>query len=757
MDFKGVIGTIFILGYSNVVWSQTKGKIVDTKQQPIEGATVVMQLPDSTYLGVTISTADGTFILEPEPESYQLIVQHLLYQTRLVKGQSSDAGIIVLEPKDYNLEGVVIKGEKPLVKVENGWLGYNLSVLSQKQAVNNAYEAITKLPGVQENNGALSLAGSSSLTIVMNGKPTTMAAEQLETLLRNTPVERVEKAEVMYSAPPELHVRGAVINVVMKRSNDYSFQGELSTYYQNKYFSSGGANGNFRLSTPKVTLDVMYGADNIKTLEYTNLLSRHILSDKVYEITQNEKLSSKSWMHNVRTALEYNITEKNHLNVAYTGSFTPAEHNRSIADGSFQQSNLDKFTDKKMYNIAVQYSSGFGLEVGGDYTRYTSDNNQIMFTRLVDNTENTYTLTGGQRINRYSVFADQKHNLANNWSIGYGLSYSYAKDFDFQTYDNVTGNIKPENTEAWLDEQTTSFYFSLSRNWASGTSFSVSATGEYYTIGNYHKWAVYPQASLTYMKSPKHIFQLSLSTDKTYPSYWDMQSSVTYLNGYSELQGTPGLRPMTNYNLNGTYILKQKYIFGLFYTHTSDYFAQSPYQDTDRLALIYKNTNWNYMRMTGANLILPFSIRNWYDARLTLAGMQARQKCNRFFDIPFDRKKWMFVGTLDNTFKISKNLSFELTGNIQTPFIQGTLNLAGSFNLTAGMKWNFAKDKCLLTVRCSDIFNSSMPNMKVRFKGQHLDMNTGFYTRTVSLNFIYRFGGYKKQEVKGVDTSRFGH
>lgn len=757
MDFKGVIGTIFILGYSNVVWSQTKGKIVDTKQQPIEGATVVMQLPDSTYLGVTISTADGTFILEPEPESYQLIVQHLLYQTRLVKGQSSDAGIIVLEPKDYNLEGVVIKGEKPLVKVENGWLGYNLSVLSQKQAVNNAYEAITKLPGVQENNGALSLAGSSSLTIVMNGKPTTMAAEQLETLLRNTPVERVEKAEVMYSAPPELHVRGAVINVVMKRSNDYSFQGELSTYYQNKYFSSGGANGNFRLSTPKVTLDVMYGADNIKTLEYTNLLSRHTLSDKVYEITQNEKLSSKSWMHNVRTALEYNITEKNHLNVAYTGSFTPAEHNRSIADGSFQQSNLDKFTDKKMYNIAVQYSSGFGLEVGGDYTRYTSDNNQIMFTRLVDNTENTYTLTGGQRINRYSVFADQKHNLANNWSIGYGLSYRYAKDFDFQTYDNVTGNIKPENTEAWLDEQTTSFYFSLSRNWASGTSFSVSATGEYYTIGNYHKWAVYPQASLTYMKSPKHIFQLSLSTDKTYPSYWDMQSSVTYLNGYSELQGTPGLRPMTNYNLNGTYILKQKYIFGLFYTHTSDYFAQSPYQDTDRLALIYKNTNWNYMRMIGANLILPFSIRNWYDARLTLAGMQARQKCNRFFDIPFDRKKWMFVGTLDNTFKISKNLSFELTGNIQTPFIQGTLNLAGSFNLTAGMKWNFAKDKCLLTVRCSDIFNSSMPNMKVRFKGQHLDMNTGFYTRTVSLNFIYRFGGYKKQEVKGVDTSRFGH
>jgi hypothetical protein len=47
--------------------------------------------------------------------------------------------------------------------------------------------------------------------------------------------------------------------------------------------------------------------------------------------------------------------------------------------------------------------------------------------------------------------------------------------------------------------------------------------------------------------------------------------------------------------------------------------------------------------------------------------------------------------------------------------------------------------------------------MKVRFKGQYLDMNSSFYTRTASLNFTYRFGGYKKLEVKEVDTSRFGH
>ena len=416
---KKIMILILFLGNIGISQAQTiTGKIINDDQQPVEGATIIMQLPDSTYIDAAVSVHDGSFVLEHETDSYILIIQHILYHTKQVKGQTTDAGIITLEQKDYNLDEVVIKGERPLVKVKNGRLDYDLSVLSEKQAVNNVYEAITKLPGVQENNGRLSLAGASSLTIVMNGKPTTMTSEQLETLLRNTPVNRVEKAEVMYSAPPELHVHGAVINIITKHSFNDSFQGELSTNYQNIYFNSGGANGNFRMSTQKITLDIMYGADNIKTMEYTDLFSRHTLSDNVYEITQNEKLSSKSWMHNIRTALEYNINKKNHLNFAYTGSFTPNGHNRSIANGSFQQSYLDKYTNNMMNNITVQYRSGIGLDIGGDYTRYISNNNQTMFTRLSDKSENSYTLVGGQRINRYSIYADQKHNLTNNWDIG---------------------------------------------------------------------------------------------------------------------------------------------------------------------------------------------------------------------------------------------------------------------------------------------------------------------------------------------------
>lgn len=752
-----VISYIVVSSFQIAVWGQTiNGKIIDSEQRPIEGATIVLQTVDFIYIDASISNADGIFTLNGQQEKYRLIIQHLLFHTKQVTGNGKNAGTIQLQPQDYALDEVVVKAERPFVKVENGRLGYNLAVLSEKQVVNNAYEALMRLPGVQESKGTLTLAGAGNLTVILNGKPTTMDVGQLETLLRNTPVSRVEKAEVMYSAPPEYHVRGAVINVVLKRSNDYSFQGEVSADYKNQYFNSGGMKGNFRLSTPKMAFDVMYGANDVMNMEYIDFDSRHTLKNERYDISQNEQLRSKYWNHNFRTAFEYNFNDNHTINVVYTGSYSPDQHNSSETTGNYQTSNVDKYLDTQMNNVTLQYHSGFGFEIGGDYTHYTSDNHQSLYADYQDGRQSSFSMVGGQRIDRYSIYADQKHSLSKGWSLGYGASYRFAKDRDFQTYDKVVGDIHTQNMYSDLKEQTANFYVSLRKNYETGVSFSVSATGEYYTIGNYHKWAVYPQASLTYFKTPKHTFQFSLSTDKTYPSYWDMQSSVSYLNGYTELWGTPGLKPMTNYNLNGSYILKQKYIFNLFFMHTPDYFIQTPYQSTDRLALIYKNTNWNYMQLWGVNIILPFKTGNWLDSRLTVAGMQMRQRCDDFFDIPFNRKKWVFSAMLDNTFKVNKNLAFELMGNVQTPVIQGTFDIESIFNFTAGLKWSFANDRMSFSARCNDILNTGMPKTKVRFKGQDLDMNSAFYSRAFTLNLSYRFGGYKKKNLKEVDTSRFG-
>lgn len=99
-------------------------------------------------------------------------------------------------------------------------------------------------------------------------------------------------------------------------------------------------------------------------MEYIDLDSKHTLNDELHNIIQNEQLRSKYWNHDLRAAFEYNFNDKNNINIAYTGSYTPDQHNNSRTSGNYQTSNVDKYIDNQMHNITLQYHSGFGLEIG---------------------------------------------------------------------------------------------------------------------------------------------------------------------------------------------------------------------------------------------------------------------------------------------------------------------------------------------------------------------------------------------------------
>ena len=73
------IGILLLFCVVSLQAQNVTGKIIDSKQQPVDGATVILQTLDSIYISATISNADGIFILNNQPEEYRLIVQHLLY------------------------------------------------------------------------------------------------------------------------------------------------------------------------------------------------------------------------------------------------------------------------------------------------------------------------------------------------------------------------------------------------------------------------------------------------------------------------------------------------------------------------------------------------------------------------------------------------------------------------------------------------------------------------------------------------------
>ncbi len=171
-----------------------RGRVEDTEGRPVPGVAVVMLDADSAYVAAAASDAEGRFEIVPAVKPYRLLFQHISYELAALSGESGEAGTVTLHERSTEIGAVVVEGERPVVRIEQGRLAYDLQVVVRGKAVNNAYEALTQLPGVSERQGTLTLAGTGSVTVILNGRPTTMdAAQPRGPLLRSTPVERIEK------------------------------------------------------------------------------------------------------------------------------------------------------------------------------------------------------------------------------------------------------------------------------------------------------------------------------------------------------------------------------------------------------------------------------------------------------------------------------------------------------------------------------------------------------------------------------------
>ena len=150
-----------------------------------------------------------------------------------VWGQRSDS--LRMDSVVRSLPEVMVRGDRPVVRVDGSRLVYDMPRLVEKRAVDDAYAALQLLPGVAETDGRLTL-GSQPVTLVIDGKVSTLDAAQVAQLLRALPASRVARAEVMYTAPARMQVRGAVINVVLRQAAaGEPLQGEANLAWNQKH------------------------------------------------------------------------------------------------------------------------------------------------------------------------------------------------------------------------------------------------------------------------------------------------------------------------------------------------------------------------------------------------------------------------------------------------------------------------------------------------------------------------------------------
>ena len=778
---------LFVAG-SEMIQAQDwiHGKVVDKEEQPVDGVAVVLQTLDSIYIDAAVTDSLGTFRLNQEAgQAYRLLFQHLLYEPACKEISTAEAGTIFLKGKDYELEGVVVKAERPQVKVENGALKYDVPQLMKDKAVSNAFEVVKQIPGVIGTDDNIQLLGAGSPSIVINGQLTTMSVDQLVGLLKTIPASFVSNVEIMYNAPARYNIKGAMINVVLDKetTGNNSFQGEAGVDYLQRHYAEGKAHGNLLYSTSRLNIDFLVNGAKGRNYMGEEILARHTLKDQVTEVNQSGRGIRNGMDGTMRLGVDYTFRNDDELSAAYYLKAGKSDIER-MATTTFQalesgQSAEERFSrtyvegNSALHNVRIQYDGHAGLMAGADFTRYHSPGFQTFVDQSRETTVTDMQNNSKQNISQGALFINHSHTFETGWALNYGVHGGFTSSKTYIDYLYNKGNgyeLAPDELENNRQkEYSGNAFLEVSKDFGSHFSGTASLKAEYFKsdyISNgvkstlWNNWTLFPNATLSYMIDPMNILQLNVSSDKTYPSYWDVTPQASPINSYSVVLGNPSLKPYRSYSGQLLYILKQKYTILAFCDYVPDYFVQLPYQNTSELKNVFRFENMDYLLQFGLGVIVPFRVGEFWNSQVTLTGQRIQEKLDHFHDLSFNNEKYTGQFKMDNTFTLSKsrpNLKLDLNGYFVTGAVQGVYDLGYLYDVSSALKWQFADDRATLILKCNNIFRSNMPHtMEINQSGQYSRLWKLDDQRCVTVSFVWKFGGYKKKEHEAVDASRFG-
>lgn len=692
----------------------------------------------------------------------------------LAQKQTVDGTILVNDSITLKLPEVFVKAERPLVKVADGKLQYDIPNLLKSKPVNTAFDILGELPGVGKSGDHITLLGTSETTIIINGRKSSMTAEQLADMLKATPSSKVKKVEVMYSTPPQYGVRGASINVVIEhdRSLANMLKGEVSLTGRQAWYFSPTALLNLSYTGKKYAADLSYSANYRHGRSTEDMHAEPTVNGTKYDILQKNRSENKNIAHHLRGAFEYDFEGKDKLSASYTGKYTQ-DRPASLREGQTDFKGIETVRTmsrttgpSSLHSVRADYNGHKNLNAGIDYTFYKDKCLQELVNNFENDSNQDRRNESRQKSQQANMYLNHFVVTGKGWKISYGVEASLSGTIN--EADALLNNKEESEGTFRLKqkEHSAGAFGGFSRSFGKKFMLNASLAIRYYkaSVDSAGKkstlWDqadLFPSLSAVYRIDRSNMLQFSLSSNRKDPSYWATTPNTYYMNAYSVIKGNPQLKPELNYSMQLTYVMKNKYVLGAFANFRPDKIQQMSYQEPRRLQSVFHSINLDTYTMYGLMAVIPFRAGEVLSSRLTLTGFSIHNK-GTLVDIRFERKKLFGRAMLTNTIFLTrnKNLSLDISGDYSSPAIQGIYDIDPLYSLDAALVWTLPKQKLRLTLKGTDLLNSQKPLTHIDEQSQKSRMELFQDMRSVSLTIRYSFGGYKEKKVKAVDTSRFG-
>lgn len=639
---KQLIVATLLVAISIPAWAQkgtVRGKVTDKQSgKGVEYASVVLLNPKDSAMvsGVGAMTAsNGSFELTAPYGTYLVRVTFMGYTPYIHPTQISltskrdevELGKVTIAPTSAMLDAAVVKAERTMVEYQ-----LDKRVVSVDQNIvasgGTATDVLQNVPSVDvDNDGNVSLRGSTNVTVLINGRPYELVGNDLASLLEQTPASSVESVEVITNPSAKYDPEGmsGIINIKLKDRNSLAM-GLNGTVSLNGGAPLAFLGPNYPDALPQLLPTGMGSISlNYSTKKYNLFLSadggtrsrgnvshsniERMRSDTTWSHDTNDQYSvGANYMGSIKIGGEYFFNDKNSLLASYqlrggrrhresdvysTDLLTSGlldyhqagRSDNSNTNHSFNMHYTKKFDRKdeeltadatfsirqmqgegmqeQLYSGAAQYDHYYMRESESE-NHHQALNLQLNYLRPFDN---GWKLETGY---------EGRMDWPNQNATYYRSEYNAAHDL-LRYYDSLS------STHFDYTQHVHAVYATYGGKLAEKFSLQAGLRGEYASTYGHDLnhpttepvdkvyWQVYPTLHLSYEISELQSMQLSYSRRVRRPHMWDLNPYMDVRAGQELGFGNPNLDPeFTNaFELSYNLGFKKLNIF------TSAYFRQT--------------------------------------------------------------------------------------------------------------------------------------------------------------------------------------
>ncbi|MBI5858758.1 MAG: TonB-dependent receptor [Sphingobacteriales bacterium] len=722
-----------------------------------------------------------------------------------------DLGNIKIDIADKVLENVTVTASNPGLR-----LGIDRKVFNVDKdlvsAGGTAVDVMRNVPSISVDIDGNVTMRNNTPQIFVDGRPTTMTLDQI-------PADVIESVEIITNPSAKFDASGGtagILNVVLKKNKKVGYNG--GTRFNLDSRGRVGAGGDINLRQEKINVFLNANYHQRKSISDGTTDRTTLIGTPQTKLYQTDHSISQGRFMFFRGGFDYFVDNRNTISLAAnigSGNFKPVTTSNIYVDSLYNPvtSSLNIRTSNnksKMENkgIMLSYKHNFpksGQEWTADvtYNRSESNSSNLIQTDYYKLPQNTLSSVFKQRqdgagdFKNFIAQTDYVQPINDKSKVEAGLRVSVRKvdsRNSFYFFDpsgnaiynpllsvNYNSTDKIYAAYTTYSNQVKNFGYQLGlRIESSDYQGNLPDKGQSFNIK--FPVSLFPSVFLSNKMKNDQELQLNYTRKINRPNFFQLYPYTDYSDSLNISRGNPDLKPEFTNSVELSYQKifkknKDNFLASLYFKNTNDLITRYQVKEvssvTGKDVLVNTYINANSAYVTGLEMTLKNKVTKWWDLTSNINLFTSK------INIPDQASQDQFAswfGKLNNTFKLLKNFTLQLSGNYQSKtvlppggsggegggrggggmfggggpgggmFGQTTTSqgyVRANYWVDAAFKYEFLKNKqASISLNINDIFRTRRSDVHSESSYFIQDVFRRRDPQVLRLNFSWRFGKF---------------